>query len=125
MLPLLGIECRSPELNKVLFANALSGTSLITRTSVCLSRDYALYYKMKRYAVTLKDYIDRIEANALHPDGALQPPLRVRMGLAIQICFGVLAGQRIFNLQFSDLKPENIMLDGSITTRYYPMSMGS
>lgn len=79
----------------------------------------SLYYKMERYEATLSEYIDFIS------DYEMDPSLSIRRGIAVQICFGVLAGQSIFNLYFSDLKPDNIMLDGSCTSKYYLMSMGS
>lgn len=81
-----------------------------------------MYVTMPRFTTNLLDYIDGLNQTTFSEKGDKS---MILMGIGIQICFGVLAGQSVLGLVFSDLKPPNFMLDGEDTHKFYPVTSGS
>jgi hypothetical protein len=72
---------------------------------------------MPRLAVNLYDYLGRFV-------GKEEEMSKILISIAMQIGFGVLAGQSVLNLLFGDLKSLNVMLDGDCIHKFYLISVG-
>jgi len=80
-----------------------------------------MYVQMPKFPATLWEYVRCLDKVSWHKSKKVE----VLMGIAMQIGFGVLAGQSALAFEFSDLKPTNIMLDGEASHKFYGMSSGS